>query len=126
MKEGKYQWTQATKPQVGGKPLFDPVANSKKILDLLKYRTAQFGLNYIMQVMTMGTGAVETQPRVYTIPDYWNDELDTHRNVLKNIHVLTIEHVHTFSGWFMGETLSTLTASADMTINAIDPNESGN
>ena len=46
--------------------------------------------------------------------------------ILKDIHVMRIENVQAFSGWFMGDTLSTLTASTDITIKAVDPNEAGN
>ena len=41
-------------------------------------------------------GAVETDPNAHTGINYWNANLGTYQNVLKDTHVLTIEHVQTF------------------------------
>ena len=46
-----------------------------------------------MQVPTTGMGDVETHPCAQAVIDYWKADLGTHQNVLKDIHVLTIEHV---------------------------------
>ena len=74
----------------------------------------------------MGMGDVETHPRIHTGINYWNTDLITHQNILKDIHVLTIEYIQKFYSVFMGSTLLTLTESTDMTIKVIDPNNAGN
>ena len=79
-----------------------------------------------MQVPTMGMGDVETHPRIHTGINYWNTDLITHQNILKDIHVLTIKHIQTFYSVFMGSTLLTLTESTDVTIKATDPTKAGN
>ena len=48
------------------------------------------------------------------------------KNLLKDIHALTTDHVRAYSGWYVVNNNSTLTTSTDMVIKAINPNAAGN
>ena len=47
-------------------------------------------------------------------------------NILTSYHLLSLDQVLAFSGWFIYGKMSTLTNSSDMKINVIDTNEDGN
>ena len=102
------------------------VVNAETILDIFKYWATQYVLNHIINVPTTGTGRVKYQARTLVGIDYHNADLGNVKNTLKDIHALTIDHVRAYSGWYMGDEKSTLTASMDMVIKAIDPNAAGN
>ena len=125
-KEGKYQWGQLTNIREGGTPIFVTVANAKTILDIFKDRATQYGLDHIINVLTTRTGRFEAQSWTLVGINYHNADLGNIKNLLKYIHALTTDHLRAYSGWYMGYENSTLTASTDMVIKAIDPNAAGN
>ena len=125
-KDGKYQWVLITKMMTGWKLLPISVENADRLMDLFKDRKVQFGLDLICTVPTSGTGNAYPSPRTIAGAEYQNTDLKEHFELLKDIHILTLSHVRAFSGWFMGGEKSTLTASTDMQIKAIDPNKVGN
>ena len=98
------------------------VANAKTILDLFKDRATQYGLDHIINVPTNGTGIVKAQARTLVVIDYHNADLGNIKNLLKDIHALTANHVRAYSGWYMGYDNSTLTTLKYMIIKTIDPN----
>ena len=102
------------------------IVNAKAILDLFNDRATQYGLDHIVNVPTTATGRVESQSWTLVGIDYHNAILGNLKNLLKDIHALTTYHVRAYSGWYMGDENSTLTASTDMVIKAIDPNAAGN
>ena len=125
-KEGKYQWGQVTKIREGGTPIYVTVANAETIIKLFKDRANQYGLYHIINVPMTGTGRVESQARTLVCIDYHNVNLGNLKNLLKDIHVITTDHVRAYSGWYIGDENSTLTASTDMVIKSIDTNAAGN
>ena len=126
IKEGKYQWGQVTKIREGGTPISVTVANSETILDLFKDRATQYGLDHITNVPTIRTGRVEAQARTLVGIDYHNANLGNLKNLLKDAHTLTTDHVQDYSGWYTVNENSTLTVLTYMVIKAIDPNAAGN
>ena len=85
------------------------VANAETILDLFKDQATQYGLDHIINVPTTGTGRVEAQARTLVGINYHNADLGNLKNLLKDIHALTIDHMRAYSGWYMGDDNSTLT-----------------
>ena len=102
------------------------VANIETILDLFTDWDNQYGFDYIINVPTTGTGRVESQARTLVGINYHNADLGNLKNVLKDIHALTTDHVRAYSGWYMGDKNSTLTTFTDMVIKAINPNAAVN
>ena len=102
------------------------VANAKTVLDLFKDWDNQYGLDHIINVLTTRTGRFEAQSWTLVGIDYHNADLGNIKNLLKDINTLTTDHVRAYSGWYIGYENSTLTASTDMVIKAIDPNATGN
>ena len=125
-KDGKYQWSIMTRMIGGWKLLPISVENADRLMDLFKDRKTQFGLDSICTVPTSGTGNSYPRPRTIAGVDYQNTDLKDHFELLKDIHMLTLNHVRAYSGWFMGGESSTLVTSTDMQIKAIDPNKIGN
>jgi len=125
-KDGKYQWSIITKMIGGWKLLSVSVENADRLMDLLKDRKTQFGLDPICTVPTSGTGNTYPTSRTIAGVEYHKSDLQDHFELLKDIHTLTLSHVRAFSGWFMGGESSTLSTSTDMQIKAIDPNKLGN
>ena len=106
-KEGKYHWKMVTAREEGWKPLSLTTDNSEAIADLFKDRAGQFGFNPIINVPSLGTGAVEANPRIVAGIDYFNMDLDNTINILKELHKLTLKTVREYSAWFMGDESST-------------------
>ena len=128
-KEGKYHWKMVTAREEGWKPLSLTTDNSETIVDLFKDRAGQFGFDLIINVPSLGTGAVEVNPRIVAGVNYCNMDLDDTINILKEPHKLTLKTVREYSAWFMGDESSTRTiphSSSDMVIKAVDPNKMGN
>ena len=125
-KEGKYQWCQVTKIREGGTPISVIIVNAETILNLFKDWATQYGLDHIINVPVTGTMRGESQAQTLVGIDYHNADLGNIKNILKDIHSLTTDHVRAYSVWYMGDENSTLTASTDMFIKAINPNAAGN
>ena len=74
------------------------VAEAETILDLFKDRATQYGLYYIINVPTTGIGRVESQAWTLIGIYYHNAKLGSLKNLLKDIHALTTDHVRAYSG----------------------------
>ena len=110
------------------KPLSLTTDNSEAITDLFKDRAGQFGFDPIINVPSLGTGAVEANPCIVAGVDYCNMDIDITINILKEPHKLTLKTVREYSAWFMGEESSTGTiplTSSNMVIKAVDLNKAG-
>ena len=81
-KDGKFQWYIITKPKPVWSLIVVTVENAEKLMDLFKDHKAQFGLNSIMQIPTMGTVAVETATQTIINIDQWNANLSYYKNLL--------------------------------------------
>ena len=96
------------------------------ILYLFKDRAIQYGLDHIINIPTTRTGRVKAQARTLVGIDYHNSDLGNLKNLLKDIHGLTTDHVRAYLGWYMGEYNTNLTTLIYMVIKAINPNSAGN
>ena len=88
-------------------PLSFTTDNSDAIADLFKDRASQFKFNPIIIFPSLGTGAVEANPRIVAGVDYCNMDLDDTIGILKEPHKITLKTVREYSAWFMGDELST-------------------
>ena len=80
----------------------------------------------MINVSTTGTGSVKSQAQTLVGIYYHNADLGNLKNLLKDIHALTTNHLRAYSVWYMGDDNSTLTTSTDTIIKAINPNSAGN
>ena len=87
------------------------VAKAEMIIYLFKDWATQYGLVHIINVTKTGTGGVEAQSRNLVGIDYHYSDLGNLKNILKDIHALTTDHVQAYSGWYIGHDNSTLTTS---------------
>ena len=101
------------------------VYHADKILELFKDCSVQFGLDNIMNIPTSGTGAVHATPRTIVGVYHWNADVSYYINILTSYHQMSLYQACAFSGWLMGNVMSTLTKSSNMKINAIDLNDAG-
>ena len=79
-----------------------------------------------MNIPTSGTEEVHATPQTIGGVYHWNADVRDYINILMSYHQLSLDQVRAFSGWFMGDEMTTLTKSSNMKINAINPNEAGN
>ena len=79
-----------------------------------------------MNVSTSGTGAVNVDPITIDGENIWLADISDPINILLYTHLLSLDQVQAFLGWFMGDENSTLATSNNMVIKAIDPNKTGN
>ena len=79
------------------------VANAKTILYVFKDQATQYGLDHIINVPTTITVRVEAQAWKLVGIDYHNANLENLKNLLKDIHALTTDHMLAYSGWYMGD-----------------------
>ena len=86
----------------------------------------QFGLDIIMNVSTLGTGAVNVDPRNISREDIWSSDFTNPINILLQPQLISLEQVQALSEWFMDNEKSTLVTSTDMIITAIDTKKTGN
>ena len=96
-KEGKCHWKVVTTGEEGWKPLSLTTDNSEAIADLSKDRAGQFGFDPIINVPSLGTGAVQVKPRIVAGVDYCNMDIDDTINILKDPHKLTLKTVIEYS-----------------------------
>jgi hypothetical protein len=125
-KEGKYQWAIMTKMQDGWKQLSCTVDSADQLMDLFKDRQTQFGLDILLGVPTAGNGRLQNVPRMFAGTEHWDADLRDFKNILVDIHSVSLPQVRAWSGWFMGGETQDLDISTDMVIKAIDPNKTGN
>ena len=125
-KEGKYQWAMMTKITEGWKQLSCTVDTADQLMDLFKDRQTHFGLDILLRVPTTGNGRPQTNPRTLAGVEHWDADLQDFKNLLVDIHSVSLLQVRSWSGWFMGSESQDLVISPDMTIKAIDPNKTGN
>ena len=127
-KEGKYWWHFNTKTIEGWKKdgISATIKHTDKILDLFKDCSVQFRLDNTMNTPTSRTGAVHTNPRTILGVYHWNADVRDYINTLTSYHQMSLDQVCAFSGWFIGNKMSSLTKSSDMKTNATNPNEAGN
>ena len=76
-----------------------------------------------MNILTSGAVAVHTTLRTIVGVDHWNADVKDYINILMSYHQLSLDQVHAFSGWFMGDETSSLTKSSNMKIPSINLNE---
>ena len=88
----------ATKVISSGLPMAITMANAGWILDLLKDRSTQYGLDHITKVPTSGTGDNEVHPRTIVGVDYWSADIGICKDILVDIHWLPITQVQAYSG----------------------------
>ena len=74
------------------------VSNAETILDIFKDWATQYSLDHIINVPTTRTGIVEAQDWTLVGIDYHNADLVDLKNLLKDIHALTTDHVLAYSG----------------------------
>ena len=118
-----------TAMEEGWNPLSITTDNSEAIVDLFKDWAGQFGFDPIINVPSLGTGAVEANLRIVADIDYCNMDLDDTINFLKEPHKITLKTVREYFAWFMGDESSTQTiplTSSDMFIKAVDLNKADN
>ena len=101
-------------------------ANAELFTDLIEDRTTMFGFGSLINVPTSGTGVVDPNSQRVSGVDVWSAYLKEAINIILQTHLVTLNHVQTYSGWIVGDENSTLTKSADMIVKAIDPNKPGN
>ena len=102
------------------------VKHSDKILDLFNNCSVQFRLDNIMNTPTSRIVAVHATPQTIVVVDHWNANVRDYTQTITSYQQLFIYQVCVFSGWFMGDEISTLAKSSDMNIISIGPNEDGN
>ena len=125
-KEGKYQWAIMTKVTDGWTLVACTVDSADLLMDLFKDRQTVFGLDVLLRVPTLGLGRPSANPRTLVGVDHWDADLSEYKNILVDIHSVTLLQVRCWSGWFMGDENQDLLVSTDMKIKAIDPNKVGN
>ena len=116
LRYGRGQWYKATEKTGGRKEIALVTVNADIFTDLLGYRTIQLGLDPIMNVFALGTGAVNVSPMNIAEEYIWLANLADPINILLQPHILSLKQVQAFSGWFMGDENSTLATSTNMII----------
>ena len=83
-KKGRYRWHLTTKTFEGWKKdgSYATVKQAKKILDLFKDSSVQFGLDNIMNIPTSGTGAVHATSKTIVGIYQWNVDVRDYINIL--------------------------------------------
>ena len=102
------------------------VVNAEKIIDIFKDWATQYILDHIINVPTTITGRVEAQYRTLVGIGYHNADLGNLKNLLKDIHALTTDHVRVYLGWYMGDDNFTFTVLTDMVIKSINHSAADN
>ena len=85
-KDRKYQWAIVTNMMDGWKIVTFNVENYKKLMDLLKDRHTQFGLDPILMVLTAGTCAIKAITRTISGEDYWDVDINNFKSVIVDIN----------------------------------------
>ena len=100
-KDGKYKWTVVTKIMDGWKLVTINVRKTKNLMDPLKDRNTQLGLDPMMMVSTSVTGAIKAIPCTISGEDYWDAEIPDFKSVIVDTYVLILYQVRAWYGWFM-------------------------
>ena len=98
-KEGKYAWSIMTKMQDGWKLLTCSTDSANQLMDLFKDRQTQFGLDNILRIPTKGSGKIQANPRTLGGVDHWDADLQEYKNVLIDVHSVTLDQVRAWSAW---------------------------
>ena len=77
--------------------------NSGILTNILTDHTTQFRFDPIMNVTKSGTGAVNLATRNTSGEDIWSADLANPINILLQPHLLSLEQVQAFLGWFRGD-----------------------
>ena len=101
-KDGKYHWAVIIRKIDGWMLCTVNVENSYALMELFRDRQVTFGLDPIMNILLNGTVFPSGNPRSVTGVDHWSADLHKYKALLKDIHVINIDHVQAFSSWFMG------------------------
>ena len=114
-KEGKYRWHLNTKTAEGWKNdgIYATVDHTNNILDLLKYRSVQFGMDNIMNIPTSGTGSFHTTSITIVGVGHWNAAVRDYINILTSYHQISLDQLCALSGWFMGDKMSLIINSSN-------------
>ena len=102
------------------------VANAEALQYLICDKVTLYGLDRSMEIPTTGTGAVESAPKTIVGKDYMKDILGDFVSFLHKIHQVNLDDVQKFEGWYFGGPNLTLAISANMNIEPLDPNATGN
>ena len=94
--------------------------------NFLTDRTTQFGIEPIMNVSKSGTGAVNVAPINISGEDIWSADLVDSIKILFQSHLLSLDQVQPFSGWFMENKTFTFSTLTNMIIKPINPNKTEN
>ena len=92
-KDGKYKWTVVTKIMDGWKLVTINVRKTKNLMDPLKDRNTQLGLDPMMMVSTSVTGAIKAIPCTISGEDYWDAEIPDFKSVIVDTYVLILYQV---------------------------------
>ena len=95
-------------------------------MELFCDRQVQLVLDPRMNIPLNRAGLTSANPRFIAGADHWSADIYDYKALLKNIHVIDLDCVRAFTGWFMGNKGQGLTTSTDMVIKAVDPDNMGN
>ena len=125
-KDRKILWELVTKKTKGWKPTALTTANADIFVGLFKERMTQFGLNAIINIPTLATGAVDLNQITISGDDFWKVNLGDIFNLLLQPRNITLNQVREYLGWFIGDDSSTHGISTDTNIKVINLNVPGN
>ena len=74
------------------------VANAEALQDLIRDKVTLYCLNQSMEILTIGTGAVESAPKTIGRKDYANSNLGNFVSFLDKIHQVNLENIQNFKG----------------------------
>ena len=75
------------------------VANTGALQDLIRDEVTSYGLDHFMDIVTIGTGTVESTPKTISDKDYANANLGNFVSFLDKIHQFNLVDVQKFEGW---------------------------
>ena len=92
-KDGKYQWAVVTNMMNGWKLVIANLENAENMMDIFNNFQTQFVFCPLLVVPADGTGSIRYIPRTIAGENYWDADIANFKNVLVDIHALSLYQV---------------------------------